>query len=76
MSFAHQDMTVISIEETLKRKFKPPAPENLKQTGLNEKLIEDLIFKLLHSRGVLTGRQIAGEICLPFKSIEHNVFDL
>ena len=76
MSFAHQDMTVISIEDTLKRKFNPPAPENLNQTGLNEKLIEDLIFKLLHCLGVMTGRQIADEICLPFKSIEHILLDL
>ena len=76
MSFAHQDMTVISIEDTSKRKFNPPAPENLSQTGLNEKLIEDLIFKLLHCRGVMTGRQIADEICLQFKSIEHILSDL
>ena len=76
MSFARQDMTVISIEDTSKRKFNPPAPENLKQTGLNEKLIEDLIFKLLHCRGVMTGRQIADEICLQFKSIEHILSDL
>ncbi|HUV76416.1 MAG TPA: hypothetical protein VMW06_00005 [Desulfobacterales bacterium] len=76
MSFAQQDMTVISIEDISKRKFNPPAPENLKQTGLNEKLIEDLIFKLLHCRGVMTGRQIADEICLPFKSIEHILLDL
>jgi predicted ATPase with chaperone activity len=76
MSFAHQDMTVISIEDTSKRKFNPPAPENIDQTGLNEKLIEDLIFKLLHSRGVMTGRQIADEICLQFKSIEHILLDL
>ena len=76
MSFAHQEKTILSIEGILKRKFYPTAPDNLNQTGLNEKLIEDLIFKLLHSRGVLTGRQIAGEICLPFKSIEHILLDL
>jgi predicted ATPase with chaperone activity len=53
-----------------KQKFNPPVPENLSQTGLSEKLVEDLIFKLLLSRGVLTGRQIAVEICLHFKIIE------
>ena len=52
------------------QKFNPPVPINLGQTGLNEKLIEDLIFKLLLSRGVMTGRQIADEICLHFKIIE------
>ncbi len=76
MSFAHQDKTVLSIEDISKRKFYPPAPENLDQTGLNEKLIEDLIFKLLHCQGVMTGRQIADEICLQFKSIEHILSDL
>jgi predicted ATPase with chaperone activity len=52
------------------KKFNPPVPENLSQTGLNEKLIEDLIFKLLLSRGVMNGRQIANEICLHLKIIE------
>ena len=52
------------------QKFNPPVPENLNQTGLNEKLIEDLIFKVLLSRGVMTGRQISDEICLHFKIIE------
>ena len=52
------------------QKFNPPAPENLSQTGLSEKLIEDLIFKLVLSRGVMSGRQIADEICLHFKIIE------
>jgi len=76
MSFAHQEKTVLSVEDISERKFYPPAPENLNQTGLNEKLIEDLIFKLLHCRGVMTGRQIADEICLQFKSIEHILSDL
>ena len=76
MSFAHHEKTVLSIEDILKRKFYPTAPDNLNQTGLNEKLIEDLIFKLLHCLGVMTGRQIADEICLPFKSIEHILLDL
>lgn len=66
----------MKIAKTLKlfkqreQKFKPLVPENLSQTGLNEKLIEDLIFKLLLSQGVMTGRQIANEICLHFKIIQ------
>ncbi|MGD2151596.1 MAG: hypothetical protein PVJ20_11090 [Desulfobacterales bacterium] len=76
MSFLHRKKTVLSIEDISKPKFYPPAPENLNQTGLNEKLIEDLIFKLINSRGVMTGRQIADEICLPFKLIEHILSDL
>ncbi len=63
-------------EGVTKRLFYPTAPEDLNQTGLHEKLIEDLIFKLLHSRGVMTGRQIADDICLPFKIIEKLLLDL
>jgi predicted ATPase with chaperone activity len=58
------------------KKFYPPVPEDLDTTGLNEKLIEDLIFKLLHSQGVMTGRQIADEICLHFKIVEPILLDL
>jgi len=57
-------------------KFYPPLLENLNQTGLNEKLVEDLIFKLLLSRGVMTGRQIADGICLHFKIMEQILSDL
>jgi len=76
MSSATQEKTVFSIEDISKRKFYPISLDNLNQTGLNEKLIEDLIFKLLHSQGVMTGRQIADGICLQFKSIEHILLDL
>ncbi|MDH3345200.1 MAG: hypothetical protein OEL58_08185, partial [Desulfobacteraceae bacterium] len=63
-------------EDLSRKKFFPPVLENLSQTGLNEKLIEDLIFKLLLSRGVMTGRQIADGICLHFKIIEQILSDL
>jgi predicted ATPase with chaperone activity len=63
-------MDAFKMSEQREQKFNPPAPENLSQTELNEKLIEDLIFKLLMSRGVMTGRKIADEICLHFKIIE------
>lgn len=76
MSFAYQEKAVISIKDLSERKFNPPVPENLNQTGLNEKLIENLIFKLLLSRGVVTGRQIADEICLHFAIIEPILSDL
>lgn len=76
MSFAYQEKAVISIKDLSERKFNPPVPENLNQTGLNEKLVENLIFKLLLSRGVMTGRQIADEICLHFAIIEPILSDL
>ena len=76
MNYLHPDMAVLSIEDIPKRKFNPPVLEDLNQTGLNEKLVEDLIFKLLLSRGIMTGIQIADEICLPFKIIAPILLDL
>ena len=63
-------------EDQSEQKFFPHVSKDLHRTGLNEKLIEDLIFKLLLSRGVMSGRQIADEICLPFKIIEQLLLDL
>jgi predicted ATPase with chaperone activity len=63
-------ISAFEMSKQREQKFNPPVPINLSQTGLNEKLIEDLIFKLLLSRGIMTGRQIADEICLHFKIIE------
>jgi len=65
-----------SNERVSEQLFCPHVPTDLNQTGLHEKLIEDLIFKLLNSRGVMTGRQIADDICLPFKIIEKILLDL
>ena len=76
MEIAYQEKTVRFSEDLSEGQFYPLVPENLNQTGLNEKLIEDLILKLLLSLGVMTGRQIADEICLPFKAIEHILTDL
>ncbi len=70
------DKTHGSSKELSGEKFYPPLLESLNQTGLNEKLIEDLIFKLLLSRGVMTGRQIADGICLHFKIMEQILSDL
>jgi len=76
MSLAYQEKAVISIKDLSERKFKPSVPEKLNQTGLNEKLVENLIFKLLLSRGVMTGRKIADEICLHFAIVEPILSDL
>jgi hypothetical protein len=73
---AYQKKAVRSIIDLSEQRFYPSVPEDLNQTGLNEKLIEDLIFKLLLSRGVMPGRQIADEICLPLKIIENTMSDL
>jgi predicted ATPase with chaperone activity len=75
MRLAYQEKAVRSIIDLSERQFYPPVPQNLNQTGLNEKLVEDLIFKLLLSRGIMTGIQIADEICLPYKMIAPILLD-
>ena len=57
-------------------RFVPKIPKTIEKTGVNEILLNDLIFKLLLNLGVLSGRQVAQEICLPFKIIEKVLQDL
>ena len=62
--------------EVQDNRFAPKIPKTLEETGINEVLLDDLIFKLLLNRGVLSGRRIAQEICLPFKILEKVLQDL
>ncbi|MDA3792801.1 MAG: AAA family ATPase [Elusimicrobia bacterium] len=45
------------------------SPETVKETGLNRSFLQDLILKILYSRGELTGREISNIICLPWENI-------
>ncbi len=56
--------------------YKPVVPKTLEDTKLNNILIEDLIYKVLLSRGVMTGRDVANELCLPFALIAPILTDL
>ena len=76
MRLAYQQTAVRLSKDLPERQFSPTVPQDLNQTGLNEKLVEDLVFKLLLSIGVMTGRQIANEICLPFRIIVPILLDL
>ncbi len=84
MSPSHQSFTYTKLfeketrssKDLSERQFYPTVPLDLNRTGLNEKLVEDLIFKLLLSRGIMTGIQIADEICLPFRIIAPILLDL
>jgi predicted ATPase with chaperone activity len=70
------EKTARSSKDLSERPFYPTVQLDLNRTGLNEKLVEDLIFKLLLSRGIITGIQIADEICLPFRIIAPILLDL
>jgi hypothetical protein len=50
--------------------FIPTVPEDLRQAGLPESMVEELIVKFLLSRGEASGRMIANQVKLPFLLIE------
>ncbi len=49
--------------------FVPPQINNLEDTGLSPLWLQDLVLKVLYSRGYLTGFKIAEEIALPFAGV-------
>lgn len=51
-------------------RFLPPQPTSLQQLGIPVTALEELIFKLLLSKGVVAGRSIAAELCVPFNLLE------
>jgi len=50
--------------------FVPPVPQTVEHTGVSEELIEELILKILYSRGATIGRDLALELGLKFSLIE------
>src|SRR5579871_4691587 len=61
---------VIAPRETDQTGFLPPVPWTLRDTGLPQSTLEQLIFNTLYARGELTGRQIADALGLSFSVIE------
>src|SRR5215468_5738741 len=47
----------------------PVAPESLKEAGLTNAFVYDMILKSLYTRGTLLGRDLAQFMCLPFKVV-------
>jgi predicted ATPase with chaperone activity len=56
--------------ETEQTGFIPPVPWTLRDTGLSQSIVEQLVFNTLYSRGELTGRNIADILGLSFSVIE------
>ena len=53
-----------------RRRYRPPVPETVADTGLSESQITDLLLKILHQQGALQGDRLAAEIALPFVLID------
>ena len=60
----------IALREIDNAVFLPPVPWTLRDTGLPQSTVEQLIFNTLYARGELTGRQIADTLGLSFSVIE------
>jgi predicted ATPase with chaperone activity len=50
--------------------FLPAEPNSIEETSLSASLIENLICKYIQVVGSASGRQIADQICLPFRTLE------
>ena len=50
--------------------FVPPAPEDLRQAGVNHDEVARILLKLLAARGAVTGRNIARHMRLHFRLVE------
>jgi hypothetical protein len=57
-------------QQTQQTGFLPPVPWTLRDTGLQQSMVEHLIFNTLYSRGELTGRNVADILGLSFSVIE------
>jgi energy-coupling factor transporter ATP-binding protein EcfA2 len=50
--------------------FWPSDPASFHELGLTEPFLDAMVCRLLRSSGNLSGRTIAGELCIPFRMIE------
>src|SRR5207253_6641325 len=48
----------------------PAAPETIKQAGLTLSFLNELLLRILYTRGAMLGLDLARFLCLPFKVIE------
>jgi predicted ATPase with chaperone activity len=47
----------------------PVAPDSMKEAGLSQAFVCDLLLKALYTRGAMLGRDLAQLLCLPFKVV-------
>jgi hypothetical protein len=60
----------MSQQEDHSNSITPPVPETLEDTGIAPAIVEQLILKYLYFQGELLGREIAGQLGLPFSLID------
>lgn len=51
----------------------PPAPETMEETGLAASVVQQLILKMLYSRGDMLGRDLSEALGLTFSLIEESI---
>jgi predicted ATPase with chaperone activity len=51
----------------------PVAPESLREAGLSQGFINDMLLRTLYTRGGMIGRDLAQFLCLPFKVIRESL---
>lgn len=66
---SHPDSSLLSLLLSGER-FWPTEPRSAHDLGLSEPFLESLAAKLLLSSGSMSGRNVASELCLPFKVAE------
>ncbi len=53
----------------------PPHPKNIEETGLKQPFVEDLLLKIMYTRGKLNGHEIAQHASLPFATVVSHTLD-
>jgi len=51
----------------------PAAPDNLREAGLTQGFVNEMILRTLYARGAMVGRDLAQFLCLPFKVIAPSI---
>jgi predicted ATPase with chaperone activity len=54
----------------------PPVPDSVRDTGLSEEFIVDLLLKTLYVQGVRTGRQLTAAVRLPFAFVDERLLSV
>jgi predicted ATPase with chaperone activity len=68
-------LTFEGIEFESEEGWRPSPLESVRDTGLNYGLLSDLALKIMYFRGLVTGAEIAQEMCLPFQPVVRPLLD-